>query len=328
MTAGDIILEVKDLRKEFVSRLGFIEQMFTQEVRVTVLRNVNFKLYEGEVFGLVGESGSGKSTLAQIVVGLVMQTSGTVLYRGANVDILHETDFQRFRVQVQLVFQDPSSSLNPRKTIGRMLHDPLRLSGVCRADRARRVTELLAQVGLSVSFIDRYPHELSGGQRQRVGIARALAMQPSLLIADEPVSALDVSLQAQILNLLLDLRRRLGLTIILISHDLAVVGNICTRMGVMYAGSIVEIGEPEEILRTPAHPYTAALLASVPAGLSGRHRQRSIIGGDPPDPARVVHGCRFAARCPHAMPICRIEEPPSTQLSSKHFVECHLRSSH
>jgi peptide/nickel transport system ATP-binding protein len=281
-------------------------------------------LREGEVLGLVGESGSGKSTLAHAIVRLTTVTSGTIRYRGTDITHLRPRDLRRFYGKMQLVFQDSHSSLNPRKTIDRALLDPLRLNGVQRAHRRERAIELLGRVGLGIAFLNRYPHELSGGQRQRVGIARALAMSPELLIADEPVSSLDVSLQAQVLNLLMDLRRELGLTMMFISHDLAVVNNISTRVGVMYAGRVVEIGRPDEVLRTPAHPFTVALLSSIPAGLKGRGKDKPSVTGEPPDPARLPRGCRFVARCPRVMPVCREEYPRASSLSATHIAECHL----
>jgi len=283
-------------------------------------------LREGEVFGLVGESGSGKSTLGQVILRLINVTAGTIRYRGEDVTNLAARDLRQFRSRVQMVFQDSHSSLNPRKTVAQALRDPVKLAGVERKRQRDRILELLSQVGLSSTFLDRYPHELSGGQRQRLGIARALAMNPELLVADEPVSSLDVSLQAQTINLLLDLRQKLGLTILFISHDLATVNNVSTRVGVMYAGRIVEIGDPVEVLQKPAHPYTAALLASVPAGLEGRSKVRSIPIGEPPDPAHLPPGCRFATRCPRVMAVCRTTYPNRTLLSRTHAAECHLLS--
>jgi oligopeptide/dipeptide ABC transporter ATP-binding protein len=321
------ILELARVRKEFALQGSLAARMLGLAPRVIALDDVSLAIREGEVFGLVGESGSGKSTLAHAIVRLTNLTSGTIRYRGQDITRLRSADLGGLRGRIQLVFQDSHSSLNPRKTVAQALQDPLRLCGVPAADRRNRAAELLSRVGLDAAFLDRYPHELSGGQRQRVGIARALAMSPDLLIADEPVSSLDVSLQAQILNLLIDLRRQLGLTIIFISHDLAVVNNISTRVGVMYAGRIVEIGEPAEVLKAPAHPYTAALLASIPAGLDGRARGRPPVLGEPPDPAHLPPGCRFVTRCPHAMAVCRDEYPRTTMLSQTHEAECHLLAS-
>jgi oligopeptide/dipeptide ABC transporter ATP-binding protein len=292
--------------------------------QVTALDEVDLTLHEGDVFGLVGESGSGKSTLAQVIMRLVDVTDGTIRYRGEDITKLSPRDLRRVRARIQMVFQDTHSSLNPRKTVRQALTDPLRMCRVERKHQRDRILDLLDQVGLSARLLDRYPHELSGGQRQRVGIARALTMNPELLIADEPVSSLDVSLQAQILNLLVGLRRQLGLTILFVSHDLAVVNNISTRVGVMYAGRIVEIGRPTEVLHHPAHPYTKALLASVPAGLEGRLRKKIVAAGEPPDPANLPRGCRFVTRCSQAMEKCHTKYPDKSALSETHAAECHL----
>ena len=291
---------------------------------MTALDEVDLTLHEGDVFGLVGESGSGKSTLAQVIMRLVDVTDGTIRYRGEDITKLSPRDLRRVRARIQMVFQDTHSSLNPRKTVRQALTDPLRMCRVERKHQRDRILDLLDQVGLSARLLDRYPHELSGGQRQRVGIARALTMNPELLIADEPVSSLDVSLQAQILNLLVGLRRQLGLTILFVSHDLAVVNNISTRVGVMYAGRIVEIGRPTEVLHHPAHPYTKALLASVPAGLEGRLRKKIVAAGEPPDPANLPRGCRFVTRCSQAMEKCHTKYPDKSALSETHAAECHL----
>ena len=318
------LLELSRVRKLFVLRRGILEFPFGTRRQVTALDEVDLTLYEGEVFGLVGESGSGKSTLAQVIMRLVDVTHGAIRYRSEDITSLSPRELQRVRARIQMVFQDTHSSLNPRKTVGQALSDPLRMCRVNRKHERDRILGLLAQVGLAATFLDRYPHELSGGQRQRVGIARALAMNPELLIADEPVSSLDVSLQAQIINLLMDLRRQLGLTILFVSHDLAVVNNVSTRVGVMYAGRIVEIGEPNEVLRHPAHPYTKALLASVPMGLEGRSRKRPLAAGEPPDPANLPRGCRFVTRCSQSMEICRTKYPDKSTLSQSHAAECHL----
>jgi oligopeptide transport system ATP-binding protein len=255
---------------------------------------------------------------------LVDVTDGKIRYRGQDITGLSPRELRRVRARIQMVFQDAHSSLNPRKTVGQMLSDALRMCGVDYKHEGDRTIELLTRVGLTATFRERYPHELSGGQRQRVGIARALAMNPELLIADEPVSSLDVSLQAQILNLLMKLRRELGLTILFVSHDLAVVNNISTRVGVMYAGRIVEVGQSAEVLREPAHPYTKALLASVPGGLEGRAGRKIVARGEPPDPANLPEGCRFVTRCSEAMEICHSRYPNKGTLSRTHAAECHL----
>jgi len=318
------LLELSRVHKLFVLRRSILDLTLGMRRQVTALDEVDLTLHEGDVFGLVGESGSGKSTLAQVIMRLVDVTDGTIRYRGEDITKLSPRDLRRVRARIQMVFQDTHSSLNPRKTVRQALTDPLRMCRVERKHQRDRILDLLDQVGLSARLLDRYPHELSGGQRQRVGIARALTMNPELLIADEPVSSLDVSLQAQILNLLVGLRRQLGLTILFVSHDLAVVNNISTRVGVMYAGRIVEIGRPTEVLHHPAHPYTKALLASVPAGLEGRLRKKIVAAGEPPDPANLPRGCRFVTRCSQAMEKCHTKYPDKSALSETHAAECHL----
>jgi oligopeptide/dipeptide ABC transporter ATP-binding protein len=318
------LLELTGVRKEFELRQGLLRRLLGTVPRVLAVDDVDLTISHGEVLGLVGESGSGKSTLAQLIVRLLPVTRGTIRYRGEEVTHRARGDLWHFRERVQIIFQDTHSSLNPRKTVGHALADPLRLRGVPRGERPSRAAALLAQVGLTPSFLVRYPHELSGGQCQRIGIARALAMSPEFLIADEPVSSLDVSLQAQILNLLVRLREELRLTLLFVSHDLAVVDHLCSRLAVMYAGRLVEVGLTAEVLRAPAHPYTQALLAATPAGLRGRGRRPATLGGDPPDPARLPSGCRFAPRCPQAMPVCVQVAPPRRALSPTRVVECHL----
>lgn len=325
MTDTAAIVSLEHVRKDFQLGGGLIGRMLGFTPRVVAVDDVSLALREGEVFGLVGESGSGKSTLAHLVVRLSDVTRGTIRYRGKDITSASPRALRPLRRCMQLVFQDSQSSLNPRKTVGRALLDALRLGGLESMRRQDRAIELLSRVGLGAAIFSRYPHELSGGQRQRVGIARALAMRPEVLVADEPVSSLDVSLQAQILNLLLDLRQELELTIMFISHDLAVVNAISSRVGVMYAGRLVEIGRPGEVLRAPAHPYTQALLASIPSGLRGRGK-KTLVSGEPPSPGQQQCGCRFATRCPRAMAVCRDAYPPTVRLSATQEVECHLYS--
>jgi oligopeptide/dipeptide ABC transporter ATP-binding protein len=317
------IVSLEHIRKDFQLGGGLIGRLFGSTPRVIALDDVSLTLHEGEVLGLVGESGSGKSTLAKVLVRLIDVTGGTIRYRGKDITHRPARTLRPLRKFIQLVFQDSHSSLNPRKTVGRALLDALRLGGLESVRRRDRAIELLSRVGLDAAIFGRYPHELSGGQRQRVGIARALAMRPEVLVADEPVSSLDVSLQAQILNLLMDLRRELGLTMMFISHDLAVVNAISSRVGVMYAGRLVEIGQPADVLRAPAHPYTQALLASIPSGLAGRGK-KTLVSGEPANPGQPQIGCRFAARCPRVMAVCRDANPPTVRLSATQAVECHL----
>jgi ABC-type oligopeptide transport system ATPase subunit len=275
------LVELRDIRKEYALRRGLFERFISAEKRVAALDGVSLAIPRGGIFGLVGESGSGKSTLGQILVRLIEPTSGRLFYRGADVTELSATQQRAFRQSVQMVFQDTNSSLNPRKRIRRALGEALRARGAgLRTNAAApqgQMTRLMHQVGLDAALLGRFPHELSGGQRQRVGIARALAMKPDLLVADEPVSSLDVSMQGQIINLLQDLNEELGLTIVLISHDLAIVARICAEIAVIKDGKIVETGLARQILARPSHPYTQTLLASVPRGLQGR-RYRGNAG--------------------------------------------------
>jgi oligopeptide/dipeptide ABC transporter ATP-binding protein len=275
----------------------------------------------GVVLGLVGESGCGKSTLAQMIVGLLAPSAGTLEWDGIALNALSGKARRSYRRDVQMVFQDTHSSLNPRKRIRTILREAVVARGLRGDAVAARISALLGQVGLDGQLLDRFPHELSGGQRQRVGIARALAMQPSLLVADEPVSSLDVSLQGQIINLLQDLNKTLGLTIVLISHDLAVVGRICDRIVVMYAGRVVESGVPGAVLTAPRHPYTQALLDAVPRGLDRRDRQRSVL---PVEAGETACGCRFRPRCTQAMPACAERAPALETAGPGHEVACFL----
>ncbi len=273
MNDASSLLSLVGVRKEYRLREGFVRRMFgTARNAVAAVDGVTLDVPAGSILGLVGESGSGKSTLAQIMVGLIPPTSGALLYRGAELQRLSASEWQVYRRGVQMVFQDTSASLNPRKRIARSLSEALAACGVSRGERPRRLDALMAQVGLDTALLRRYPHELSGGQRQRIGIARALATEPALLVADEPVSSLDVSLQGQIINLLAELNRSLGLTIVLISHDLSIVARICDQVAVMQAGRVVEAGTPDRVLRRPEHPYTGTLLAAVPRGLQRTRR--------------------------------------------------------
>jgi len=318
------ILDIAGVRKEFVLEQSLLSRLLGEERRVVALDGITLSISQGEVLGLVGESGCGKSTLAHAIARLTDIDAGSIRYRGEDIASLRGKRLRPFRHRVQVVFQDSQSSLNPRKKVGRTLEDSLRTRGVPREQRSRKAIETLALVGLGAVIMNRYPHELSGGQRQRVGIARALAMEPEFLIADEPVSSLDVSLSGQIVNLLMKLRETLGLTMLFVSHDLAIVGHVSTRVAVLYAGRVVEIGTPDEVLRSPAHPYTQALLASVPKGLAGRMKGREVIKGEPPDPANLPSGCRFYSRCPRAFGLCREKYPAAVTVSETHVAECHL----
>jgi oligopeptide/dipeptide ABC transporter ATP-binding protein len=295
---------------------------------VRAVEDVSFSLWPGETLGIVGESGCGKSTLARTVLRLLEPTRGRILFDGEDIGTLGTREMRRRRRHMQMVFQDPMASLDPRFTIRRILEEPLVVHGFGdRRARAARVRELLERVGLDASAADRYPHEFSGGQRQRIGIARAIALEPKLVVLDEPVSALDVSVQSQILNLLMDLRDQLRLSYLFISHDLAVVHAIADRVAVMYLGRIVELTTVDRLFARPAHPYTRTLLAAVPDPDPDRRGERLVPAGEPPDPERPPSGCPFHPRCPHATAVCRERLPPSVAIGDGdggHTVACHL----
>ena len=293
---------------------------------VHAVDDVSLEVWRGETLGLVGESGCGKSTLGRCLVRLYDITDGKLEFEGVDISTVGTRALRPIRRRMQMVFQDPYSSLNPRRRISDLLAEPLKVHGRrSRKEIAERVAELMRLVELQPDHLSRFPHEFSGGQRQRIGIARALALEPSLVVADEPVSALDVSIQAQIVNLFADLQERLGLTYVFIAHDLSVVRQVSTRTAVMYLGSIVESGPTEEIFRNPHHPYSEALISAVPvADLDqARHRQRIVLQGDVPSPINPPSGCRFHPRCPYATERCRIERPPLAEIEPGRLVACH-----
>ena len=321
---GEMLVRAEDVKKYFPIRKGILQR---EVARVHAVDGVSLEVRTGETLGLVGESGCGKSTLARCLARLYPLTSGSITFEGRDISRLSRRQLRPVRRELQMVFQDPYASLNPRKRVGTIISDPLRIHDY--GDRAKiknRVRELLELVGLSPEHVNRYPHEFSGGQRQRIGVARAIALHPKLIIADEPVSALDVSIRAQVINLLDDLQDELALTYVFIAHDLGVVRHISDRIAVMYLGKIVEISPAEELYRRPVHPYTEALLSAVPLpdpDMSAR-RERIVLQGDVPSPVSPPSGCRFHPRCRYATDICSREEPPLVLHGSQgHLAACH-----
>ncbi len=324
----DLLLEVENLKHYFPIRRGLMKRVVGH---VKAVDDVSFQIRRGETIGLVGESGSGKTTTGRCIVRLYDPTDGSIRFHGEQnvVDVarLDRNELRPVRRDIQMLFQDPNSSLNSRMRIGEIVAEPLEIHGVGdRRSRAERVEQLMSQVGLGADMINRYPHQLSGGQRQRVGVARALSLEPKLVICDEPVSALDVSVQAQVLNLLADLQEELGLTYLFIAHDLGVVEYISSRIMVMYLGKIMESASRDKIFSRPAHPYTEALLYAIPRRVAGGHRRRRILEGDIPSPVNPPSGCVFHTRCKYAVDRCRNELPPLRPLASdpQTSVACHL----
>ena len=293
--------------------------------QVKAVDNISFAVKKGETFGLVGESGCGKSTTGRTILRLLEPTEGQVLFEGNDIASLSGRQMQKARRDLQMVFQDPFASLNPQMTVGELIEEPMKIHKLYEAkERKEKVLELMETVGLDVSYRQRYPHEFSGGQRQRIGIARALSLKPKLIIADKPVSALDVSIQSQVLNLLQDLQKEFGLTYVFIAHDLSVVKHISDRVGVMYLGRMVEIAPKHELYANPAHPYTQALMSAVPVPDPRHKRERIILQGDVPSPANPPMGCAFHPRCPKAFDRCKVERPELLDLGNGHFTACHL----
>jgi oligopeptide transport system ATP-binding protein len=317
------LLRVIDLKKAYPIRSA----LWTKRGEVLAVNGISFSLREGECYGLVGESGCGKTTTGRLLQGLIEPTGGEIEYRGRSIRSMSGDARRAYRSDVQMIFQDPYSSLNPRKRVGRILEEALKIQGTTRRSEIRsRVVAALEAVGLSEQHYDRYPHEFSGGQRQRIGIARALIVSPRLILCDEPVSALDVSIQSQILNLLRRLQRDLGLTYLFISHDLGVVRYIADRVGVMYLGTLVEEGTTEEIFTAPRHPYTRALLSAVPVRHPREKKRREMLRGDVPSPADPPSGCVFRTRCAEAMDVCATTRPVTKALGATHTVACHLHT--
>ena len=320
----DILLEVKNLKKYFKSKKGFFGNKIQH---VKAVDDVSFYIKKGETFGLVGESGCGKSTTGRTLIRLYDVTGGNIIFDGQDISGLKEKDLIPFRKKIQMIFQDPYASLNTRMTVADIVGEPLDIHGIAKGqERQNRIYELLEKVGLSKDHASRYPHEFSGGQRQRIGIARALAVDPEFIICDEPISALDVSIQAQVVNMLEDLQKELGLTYLFIAHDLSMVKHISDRIGVMYLGKMVEVAESDELYEKPAHPYTRALLSSIPIPDPELNAQmeREILEGDVPSPLDPPSGCRFRTRCKYVKDICSQEEPILQEVAPGHMAACHF----
>jgi len=315
------LLDVKDLKKYFPIKGGIFSKTIGY---VYAVDGVNFYLHEGESLGLVGESGCGKSTTARAILRLIEPTEGKIFFEGKDICQLDPKEMRSIRRNMQIVFQDPYASLDPRRTVEQIVGEPLDVFHISsKKERKERIAYLLEKVGLSPEHARRYPHEFSGGQRQRIGIARALALNPKLIIGDEPVSALDVSIQAQVINLLEDIQKEFKLSYIIIAHDLAVVEHICDRIAVMYLGRIVELAKDKDLYTSPVHPYTIALLSAVPVPDPNISKKRIILEGDVPNPARPPEGCHFHTRCPQKMEDCKTAIPKLVEIGNGHFVSCH-----
>ena len=316
------LLEVRGLSKTYPVHRGLLQRVTGE---ITALDGVNLDLDRGECLAVVGESGGGKTTMARCILRLIEASAGEILLDGVDLRSLSDIELRRRRKDLQMVFQDPYSSLNPRRSVQQILSEPLEIHHIVPpAERDKRIAELLQIVGLSTDSVDRYPHEFSGGQRQRIGIARALATEPRILVADEPVSALDVSVRAEILNLLSDQRRRLGLAVLLIAHDLTVVEQVADRVAVLYLGQIVEVAVTRRLFGAPQHPYTVTLMAAVPVADPSRRPDRITLSGELPSPAEPPSGCKFHPRCPIAQDFCMYEEPSLTEIAAGHEVACHF----
>lgn len=325
MDENNILLKVDNLVRHFPIKSG---SLFSRNPSyVHAVDGVSFNIFEGETLGLVGESGCGKSTTGRTILQLHRPTSGSVWFQGQDLAKLKGEKLRRMRRELQMIFQDPYASLNPRMTVGQIIGEPMTIHNVYQgATQVKRVQELLELVGLNPAFINRYPHEFSGGQRQRVGVARALALEPKLIVCDEPISALDVSIQAQVVNLLEDLQQQMNLTYLFIAHDLSMVRHISNRIAVMYLGIIVELTERNKLYAEPLHPYTQALLSAVPFPdpFIEETRKRIILEGDVPSPINPPSGCRFRTRCRFAQEICSLEQPEFREVSEEHFCACHF----
>lgn len=317
------LLEVKGLKTYFPVKGGVLKRNVDY---IKAVDGISFDVYKGETFGLVGESGCGKSTTGRSILKLIEPTEGQIIFENKEITKLKNKEMFKYRRDMQMIFQDPFSSLNPRKTIKEIIGQAFDIheKGMSKKEKEEKVAELLSIVGLNSDYLVRYPHEFSGGQRQRIGIARALALNPKLIIADEPVSALDVSIQSQILNLLNKLQKRFSLTYIFIAHNLSVVKYLSDRVGVMYVGKLVELAHSNALYEHPLHPYTQALLSAIPVPVVGATKEHIILKGDVPSPLNPPKGCRFHTRCSYCMPICKEETPEFKDMGKKHYVACHL----
>ena len=321
---AEVLLEIKNLKKYFDVSKGFLKK---DKTYVQAVDDVSFKIHKGETLGLVGESGCGKSTTGRTIIRLYEPTDGSIVFKREDITKLKPSEMKKYRKAIQMIFQDPYASLNSRMTVGDIVREPLDIHNIGTPESRKKIVEdLLDAVGLNPDHAARYPHEFSGGQRQRIGIARALAVEPEFIICDEPISALDVSIQAQVINMLEDLQRDRGLTYLFIAHDLSMVKHISDRIGVMYLGKIVELTDADELYSNPKHPYTQALLSAIPIPDPevAKKNQRILLEGDVPSPINPPSGCRFRTRCQYAMDICAAEEPVTRELSEGHYCACHL----
>lgn len=318
----EVLLEVKNLKKYFPAKTGFFGQVTSH---VKAVDDISFQIYKGETLGLVGESGCGKTTIGRMLVNLLDPTSGEIFFEGKNLSKLSKSEQRGYCKDIQIIFQDPYASLNPRMSVGSIIAEPLRVNKLAEGpELEKRVLQLLDYVGLASYHRNRFPHEFSGGQRQRIGIARALALNPKLIVCDEPVSALDVSIQAQVLNLLKDLQKEFNLTYLFIAHGLNVIKHISDRVGVMYLGKIMEMAESDKLYASPQHPYTRALLSAIPIPNPAKRKERILLVGDVPSPIDPPDGCRFSSRCSYCMDICKVQNPELIDLGENHHVFCHL----
>lgn len=324
--SNEVLIELRNVQKFFSIKHGIFGG---KTKHVQAVDDVSFKIHKGETFGLVGESGCGKSTLGRTIIRLYDPTGGEIIYDGAEIGKMSQADMKPFRKRIQMIFQDPYASLNSRMTVGDIIGEPIDIHNIASGEERQKIIyDLLERVGLSREHASRYPHEFSGGQRQRIGIARALAVNPDFIICDEPISALDVSIQAQVVNMLEDLQKELGLTYLFIAHDLSMVKHISDRIGVMYLGKLVEVAEANELYEKPNHPYTQALLSAIPIPDPNiaKANKRVILEGDVPSPINPPSGCRFRTRCRYAMPVCSEKEPALIDVGDGHMSACHLNT--